>query len=126
MFSIDSSKRIHVTRGDVCSLNISIKTSDGTNYTFRANDVVRLQVMKKRSCSTVVLSKVVKVTEETTEVTINLNSMDTTIGTVINEPVKYWYEVELNPDSNPQTIIGYDESGAKEFILYPEGVDING
>jgi hypothetical protein len=51
-----------------------------------------------------------------------LSKEDTKIGKKVNKPVDYWYEVELNPDTYPQTIVGYDEDGAKIFKLYPEGV----
>ena len=54
-----------------------------------------------------------------------LSSEETKIGNVISKPVVYWYEIEINPDSAPITIIGYDNDGAKELILYPEGVDVN-
>ena len=57
------------------------------------------------------------------EALISLNKEDTTIGDIINTPIDYWYEVQLNPETNPQTIIGYDENGAKIFRLYPEGVE---
>lgn len=126
MFSIDKDNRIHVTRGDVGSINVSAKTASGEDYVFLVGDVVRLQVMKKRECGTVVSKKSVVVEEETTKVTINLSSNDTRIGDVISNSVVYWYEIELNPDTRPQTIIGYDDKGAKEFILYPEGVDVDG
>lgn len=44
---------------------------------------------------------------------------------MVNKPTDFWYEVELNPDTAPQTIIGYDkETGAKIFRLYPEGGDM--
>ena len=43
---------------------------------------------------------------------------------VISKPKDYWYEVVLNDDSYPQTIIGYDADGPKLFRLYPEGADI--
>ena len=49
---------------------------------------------------------------------------DTKIGQVINKPIDYWYEIELNPEINPQTVIGYDNDGAKIFKLFPEGADI--
>jgi hypothetical protein len=39
--------------------------------------------------------------------------------------VDYWYEVELNPDEDCQTIVGYDEDGAKVLRLFPEGADVN-
>ena len=57
-------------------------------------------------------------------VEIYLTEEDTKIGEVISKPKDYWYEVELNPDEEPQTIIGYDEDGAKIFKLFPEGDDI--
>jgi len=45
------------------------------------------------------------------------------IGDVINKPTDYWYEIEINPETKPQTIIGYDENGEKILKLYPEGSD---
>ena len=36
----------------------------------------------------------------------------------MNKPVEYWYEIELN---NEHTVIGYDDNGAKIFMLFPEG-----
>ncbi|MBR4486267.1 hypothetical protein IKS57_02740, partial [bacterium] len=64
--------------------------------------------------------KTITPSEETTTLTIALTQEETTIGELINAPVKYWYEIQLNDN----TIIGYDENKAKEFILYPEGSDI--
>ena len=67
------------------------------------------------------MAKDTLVEEETTTVNISLNSEDTKIGNLVNKPTKYWYEIELNPDTNPQTIVGYDLEGEKIFMLYPEG-----
>ena len=58
------------------------------------------------------------------QVEIFLHGAETKFGEVINKPVDYWYEVELNPETKPQTIIGYDEDGAKVFKLFPEGRDV--
>lgn len=92
------------------------------DYEFKAGDVVRLNVHGKKDCDNVVLKKDVVVAAPTMAVDIALEKEDTKIGEVISKPVEYWYEVELNPDTKPQTIIGYDdESGAKVFKLYPEG-----
>jgi hypothetical protein len=77
-------------------------------------------VFEKKDCSKVVLRKDVEAGEETELVEIELTSEDTRIGEVISKPVDYWYEVELNPDGEAQTIIGYDKDGAKVFKLYPE------
>ena len=54
-------------------------------------------------------------------VEIELTSDETRIGDYINKPVTYWYEIELNPNNNSTTIIGYDDDGPKQFKLYPEG-----
>ena len=45
-------------------------------------------------------------------------SDDTDFGELGNEIVDYWYEVKVNED---RTILGYDDSGAKIFKLYPTG-----
>ena len=115
---------IHLTRGDIASLNISAN-NNGKDYTFKAGDVVRLNVIEKKDCNCVVLQKDVIVSEETLSVEINLKGNETKFGEIINKPKQYWYEVELNPEKNPQTIIGYDEEGAKLFTIYPEGSDKN-
>lgn len=122
MFKIDpETKQISITRGDTGSIAVDVKNNDGTDYIFKINDVVRFNVFKKNGCNCVVLSKESVVDTETTSVNITLNKQDTKIGEVINRPTEYWYEIELNPDTTPQTIIGYDEDGAKIFMLYPEG-----
>ena len=81
------------------------------------------KVYKSKDCGCVELKKDVTVENAGTEVLISLQSEDTKIGEVINKPADYWYEVEVNPETAPQTIIGYDEEGAKVFRLYPEGSD---
>ena len=77
--------------------------------------------MQYNNPGTIFIQKDVVVKEETTIVDIKLESEDTTIDELIYMPTNYWYEVELNPDTEPQTIIGYDDTGAKLFVLYPEG-----
>lgn len=123
MFKIEN-KTIHVTRGDIATIGIKAKNVDGSDYIFKKDDVVRLNVFKRKDCSCVVLHKDVKASEETLELEISLTSENTKIEELINKPLKYWYEVVLNPETNPQTIIGYDIAGAKEFILYPEAKEV--
>jgi hypothetical protein len=122
MFFVDDDNSIHVTRGDSVFLTVMAE-EDGADYKFQPGDVVQINVMEKKSCENVVLSKAFPVLEETEEVDIFLTNQETRIGDVISKPTDYWYEVELNPDVNPQTIIGYDEDGARLFRLYPEGCD---
>jgi hypothetical protein len=78
-------------------------------------------VYEKKNCSNVVILKDAVVDTEAQSVTISLSKEDTKIGELISKPVDYWYEIEVNPDTKPQTIIGYDEAGEKIFRLYPEG-----
>ena len=124
MFAINEDLSIYVTRGDAAVFSIGA-TIDGTAYTFTADDVVRFKVFAKKDCTDVVLQKDVKATEGASVVEIALDKEDTKIGEVISKPADYWYEVELNPDTYPQTIIGYDENGAKVFKLFPEGGGID-
>ena len=123
MFAIKRDNSIHLTRGDIATIQVSA-VIDGAEYTFKNGDVVRLKVFEKKNCENIVLTKVVDVSAETLTVDISLTSEDTKIGGIINKPVEYWYEIELNPDTAPQTIICYDEKGEKIFTLYPEGDDV--
>lgn len=124
MIKIDKNGNIELTRGDVLPLNITATNRDGTDYEFKTSDVIRFKIIEKNKCNCVIVQKDVVVNEPTTSVQLDLSCSDTKIGKLINKPVDYWYEVELNPDTNPQTIIGYTkESGGKLFTLLPEGGD---
>lgn len=135
MYKIDEDKTIHVTRGDALLFDITAKDANGDKYTFVSKknengetisygDVVRIKVYKKRKPEEVVISKDFLVTRDTDRVQIYLSAEDTKIGSIIGKPTTYWYEIELNPDTNDtQTIIGYDEDGPKLFVLYPEGAE---
>lgn len=123
MFTVNDDLSIYATRGDIVFFSVSAE-DDGKPYKFQAGDVVRIKVYGKKEAENVVLQKDFPVTEITENVTIFLTEEDTKIGDVISKHKDYWYEVELNPHNNPQTIIGYDEDGAKVFRLFPEGDDI--
>ena len=124
MFVINEDLSIYVTRGDAATFSVGA-TVNGTAYAFKTDDVVRFKVFAKKDCTEVVLQKDVEATEGANAVEITLDKEDTKLGEVISKPVDYWYEVELNPDTHPQTIIGYDENGAKVFKLFPEGGGID-
>ena len=123
MFEIDQHSVIHATRGDIGSVTVSIPLSEYVNYTFKAGDILRFRVVEKNCCSNVALSKDFIVGENTEFVDLIFSGDDTKIGPLISRPVDYWYEIELNPNTTPQTIIGYDKNGPKVFRLYPEGDD---
>lgn len=120
MFVVNNDLSIYLTRGDAVTIELHAQ-KNGAAYTFQNGDIVRLNVFEKKACGCVVLRKDIHVTEETDCVIIALSGEDTKIGEVISKPVDYWYEIELNPDTQPQTIVGYDKDGAKVFRLYPEG-----
>lgn len=123
MLTINDDNSIYVTRGDTVAFSVTAE-KDGENYVFKAGDVLRIKVFEKKNCENVVLQKDFPVTRETETVEIFLTEQETKIGEVISKPKDYWYEVELNPLTNPQTIIGYDEEGARLFKLFPEGEDL--
>ena len=130
MFRINATtKQIDLTRGDIACINLGAKNDDGTDYTFKVGDIVRFKVFEKKKCHCVVLQKDTEVSEEGTSVNINLTKEDTKIGDIINKDTDYWYEIELNPETSPQTIVGYEiskETGKpleKIFKLLPEGDD---
>lgn len=120
MFVINDDMSIYLTRGDICVFNIKAKNGDD-DYTFRSGDIVRFKVFAKKDCKNVVLKKDVVVAGDTTTIQMIVEGHETKFGNIINKPVDYWYEVELNPDTNAQTIIGYDDDGAKILRLFPEG-----
>ena len=124
MFEINEDKTINITRGDIGAFTVDALNEAGEKYLFQKGDVVRIKVTEKKACENVMFQKDFVVEEETEQVEILLTEDETKIGEVISKPTDYWYEVELNPLTNPQTIIGYDEDGAKILRLYPEGNDI--
>lgn len=109
-------KTIEITRGDRIGFYFSIK-----DYTFKIGDRIEFRVYEKKGLNKQpLINKVFIVDEETDKVNITLTGDDTKIGDINNKPIIYWYEIELNNDN---TVIGYDEDGPKELILYPEGVE---
>jgi hypothetical protein len=123
MIKVDTEKTIRITRGDTASLVIKSKNADGTDYVFQVGDTIYFRVMKKNKVKDVKLEKSVLVQSATTSVTIHLESADTEFDKYENKPKTYWYEVEIKGSTSSNTIIGYDEDGAKLFIIYPEGED---
>ena len=125
MFVVNDDLSIYATRGDIVCLNVSATDdSTGGQYEFQPGDIVRMKVFGKKDAETVYLSKDFPVVAKTDSVGVMLTEQDTKIGDVISKPTDYWYEIELNPYTNPQTIVGYDEDGAKIFKLFPEGKDL--
>lgn len=122
MFTISQDNgTICLTRGDVCSFPVSIKYLNGLPYTFLKGDVLRFTVMNVKDYSDILIQKDFPAEAEAQYVMVHLDKDETKIGKVTNKPVDYHYEIEINPDTDPQTIIGHDNTGGKIFRLYPEG-----
>lgn len=122
MFKINEDLSIYVTRGD--SVLFDVEASQGNEaYTFQQGDSVVFKVYGKRKATDVVIDKKFDVTSETTKVQVYLTEEETKIGNAISKPVDYWYEIALVNVGGTQTIIGYDDNGAKIFRLFPEGVN---
>lgn len=123
MFVVNEDLSIYATRGDIVFFDVSAD-DHGTPYKFQPGDIVRISVYGKKDAESVVLQKDFPVSEVSETVFIYLEEQDTKIGESISKHKDYWYEVVLNPDTVPQTIIGYDEDGAKVFRLFPESEEI--
>ncbi len=124
MFKVNDDLSIYVTRGDAVMFNATVDVN-GEPYTFQPGDMVRIKVFEKKGCDCVVLQKDFPVTEAREYVEVLLTGAETKFGELIHKPKDYWYEVELNPLTNPQTVVGYDENGPKVFRLFPEGKDVH-
>lgn len=115
MFKIEENT-IHITRGDKGTIELTIE-----DYTFKVGDKIELRIYKKKGLNELPLKeKEVIVEEETPSINIELTPEDTKIGDIANKATEYWYEIELNDE---QTVVGFDEEGAKILMLYPEGAD---
>lgn len=127
MIKYDSfTKQIQINRGDSTTLKINAKDSNGDPYTFNVGEKVKFSLTERKNEDNVIFSKTIDVLEEGEYVNISLSSEDTKIGEIINKPVIYWYEISvLTLNNEVQTIIGYDDTGAKEFVLNPEAGDLN-
>lgn len=124
MFIINDDLSIYANRGDIVFFTVSAD-DNGTTYKFQPGDIVRMAIYGRKDAEACVLQKDFPVTEVCETVFIYLEEKDTKIGEIISKQKDYWYEVVLNPDTMPQTIIGYDEDGPKIFRLFPESSEID-
>lgn len=120
MFKVNADLSIYATRGDMIAFSVAADSGSAA-YQFKEDDIVRINIFEKKECNCVVLQKDFPATAGAEKVDILLTGEEMKIGELISKPKDYWYEIELNPLTNPQTIVGYDEDGAKVFRLFPEG-----
>lgn len=119
-------KNIQITRGDMLPITVSaINGTNNENYEFQTGDILRFKVTQANKVEKVMLQKDFTVEENTTEELIMMTSQEMKIGELKSKPVDYWYEIELNPDTDKtMTIVGYTkEEGPAILTLLPEGGD---
>lgn len=123
MFIVNNDLSIEANRGDIIFFSVMAVDEEFT-YQFQPGDIVRMAIYGRKDADNCVMQKDFPVVEATDNVFIHLEEIDTKIEDVISKPKDYWYEIVLNPDTAPQTIIGYDEDGPKILRLYPEASEI--
>lgn len=107
---------IYLTRGQPIALPFKIK-----NYTFSEGDIVEFKVYEEYALDSPPLLVIKKVVESETDIVyLDLKSQDTINFPLANEPVKYWYEIDLNKNN---VVLGFDKKRAKKLVLYPKGID---
>lgn len=114
-------KEIHINRGDRLLIDFSINNGDD-KYIFKDGDKIKFSIYRKKEMDkSPALQKIFIPIVGSTSVEIDVPGEDMKIGEMVNKAIEYWYEIELN---NDETIVGYDDDGAKKLILYPEGADL--
>lgn len=122
MFKIEGTT-LKINRGDKMNIKFSIPMENGENYKFKSGDVLSFGVFGKKAMDEEpLLYKEFTVQEDDIEkVAMDFTHEEMKIGSLINKPTDYWYEIQLNGE---QTVLGYDTEGAKILKLYPEGMSI--
>ncbi len=117
MITINTDKTIGITRGDVASFTLKVKQSDNTYYQFKTSDRLYFTVKKSYADSNYIIRKIITFSSPTDTATISLNAYDTNFGSLLASARKYVYDISIN---ETETVVGYDNDGAKYFIIYPE------
>lgn len=133
----ENQETIYITRGDrttgevnrlafYCNVyNASTDTIE--KYNFKLSDKITFVVFEKKGYTKKeILRKEFTLeelgyTEPTTTVEIPLTPEDTKKFPLKNKSVTYWYDLILN---DSMTLLGYDDSGAKKIIVYPEAGEL--
>ena len=108
---------IHTNRGNRLIFDYTID-NNGSDYVFEEDDIVTFSVYRKLEMDDEpVVNKNFAPEVGTTMVSIDIPNEEMRIGEPINQPEEYWYQIRLNED----VVSGYNSSGPKKLILYPEG-----
>lgn len=111
---------IEINRGDILEFDYDIDNFE-EKYVFQSGDSLKFSIYGEEAMDKEpFVQKKFDATVGETSVHIVVSGEEMKIGEYINEPVDYWYEIELNGD---RTVSGFDNNGAKILTLYPEGFD---
>lgn len=116
-------KTIEITRGNVLPIKVTAGDDvNKTDYEFKVGDVIRFKIYDREDVNKVYLEKDFTVTEICTEKTITMTANEMKIGELSNKPQDYWWEIELNPDTDhTHTIVGYEKNSEAIITILPEG-----
>lgn len=113
-----ATKTISVNRGDRGTVRLINRKGN-----FKIGDKFKFSIVDEKNYKNVIFQKTYTVVEESPEFYLTLTSDDTRIGDVISTKETYWYEIEYNGDN---TLVGYDKTKGKKFILFPEAPNKEG
>lgn len=118
-------KNIEITRGNVLPIKVTAGDEvNKTDYEFKAGDVLRFKIFDKTDVKNVLLQKDFIVEENTTEMTLLMTAKEMKIGELSNMSTDYWWEIDLNPDTDfEQTVMGYEKDKPAVITILPEGGD---
>ena len=107
----------HVTRGD--SGSITIEYQDGA--TLPASTLLFRVYEQNGFDSDPIINIEENLPGDTTSFILDIPTSETQkFNNPEGEKDEYWYELKIGPDN---TVLGYDETGAKLFYVYPTGKD---
>lgn len=129
---------IHLTRGDTPQNEFNkiafefpiynFETEEEELYEFQLTDKIAFVVKEKKGYTKIEVLRVEKTISEmgfvepTTRPEIQLTEEDTKVFELKDKKTVYWYDIVLNDTT---TILGYDDEGAKQLIIYPEAGEVD-
>lgn len=133
MIAVGEDKQtIYLTRGDItdkfhkiafCYPIWNFETQQEEMYTFQLTDKIAFVVKQKKGYTKKEVLRVERTlaemgyVEPTQYPELILTEEDTKAFNLANKRTIFWYDIVLNDTT---TILGYDQDGGKQLIVYPE------
>lgn len=128
---------LHITRGDETKEKYNrlafeypiynLATKQEEKYKFQPDDRITFVVMNKKGYTQEeILRKEytlrdIGYTDETEVAELPLTKEETKKFPLSNKKQTFWYDIVLNDST---TILGFDDEGAKQLIVYPESEEV--